>query len=849
MPKNIYCVGQTEPRVKVFSPNTNDEKKFVNAFIPYQVAKNLERTEAREGRGLTFEDIKDRLFANTTLPQTQLRLRIKQVANFDRTAKGIWSLKSVGEEDFPGVEALGRKVSPEGVAAYESQCAAIRYLHDLGITELFSGGSNIPNVAMVMMYLNGAANAAYERKIKLKKVLEVNRRQKSPQVPYFERAFEKLEDEHKSVNRRKEIAKFIYEELQLSPWHLSGEFMDVHKRGSAMMKLTGIGDPSGLGTGYNFLREQDNKPAKGATNNDGALNAQIKKITGTQNDLRKLTMKQMASLLRSFGMKDKKIGLLKRWDRVHVIRDLSTKAASDGMGDDLERFARGEKLRLSDQRQMYKERIQEIWRRQIAALTADGNSEATRAVSAIGSTDNAAKVDGGSDTEKGDEPEDSDESDDDFLNSMEMELANAGETNKLLNDQLNGDDDEGNHMRSLGRTFDTQDMSKDARELAALQRSREEERAIQEGFGSKKSDANRLLKKKFKGQKCIRRRVTRTHPDGTQVVTFEFIVKKDKVDEIVSKLNKKPREDKLSGNKTKKRAVRDNGSGVVDQDTCVGHAMFEDEDNRSSRGGRKRSSLNFKIQRETQTRVVYKKNNTKPPKKARQMKEKSESKFKMTSTAEVKRKKKKKRELEADPYETPHSRKGTSNRRERGAARDRMPHVILSDRFENIRSSVENRPDSRAFHKAVSRQMYPKYYELISEPIHLGTIGQKNRKYEYKTAAAFLRDFELMRKNAIKFNNKGSVLAIEATEIYDFVEKFIEQNRSQFDQMEGAVKDQMSNSSKKKKSKAGAHQNQATSDSNMNTANVMLDGVETEVNLGANFGSCLGESDTDSDGS
>ena len=35
----------------------------------------------------------------------------------------------------------------------------------------------------------------------------------------------------------------------------------------------------------------------------------------------------------------------------------------------------------------------------------------------------------------------------------------------------------------------------------------------------------------------------------------------------------------------------------------------------------------------------------------------------------------------------------------------------------------------------------------------------------------------------------------------------------------------------------------------MNTANVMLDGVETEVNLGANFGSCLGESDTDSDGS
>jgi len=32
LPKNIYCVGQTEPRVKVFSPNTNDEKKVRCCF-------------------------------------------------------------------------------------------------------------------------------------------------------------------------------------------------------------------------------------------------------------------------------------------------------------------------------------------------------------------------------------------------------------------------------------------------------------------------------------------------------------------------------------------------------------------------------------------------------------------------------------------------------------------------------------------------------------------------------------------------------------------------------------------------------------------------------------------------
>lgn len=112
--------------------------------------------------------------------------------------------------------------------------------------------------------------------------------------------------------------RFIYEELQLSPWYLSGEFIDVHKRavGGAMMKLTGIGDPSGVGEGYNFLREADTRSSKkSAASKSNGLDAQIKKITGTENDLRKLTMKQMASLLRSYGMKDKQISVLKRWDR------------------------------------------------------------------------------------------------------------------------------------------------------------------------------------------------------------------------------------------------------------------------------------------------------------------------------------------------------------------------------------------------------------------------------------------------------------------------------------------------------------------------------------------------------
>lgn len=170
-----------------------------------------------------------------------------------------------------------------------------------------------------MIYLNAAAQAATERRLKMKKVLEIKRRQQSPQLVYYEKCFEKLDKEYKEAKKRQEISKFIYEELQLAPWYLSSEFIDVHKRsvGGAMMKLTGMGDPSGVGETYNFIREPDTRNSKRSTSSssNGALDAQIKKITGTENDLRKLTMKQMASLLRSYGMKDKQISVLKRWDR------------------------------------------------------------------------------------------------------------------------------------------------------------------------------------------------------------------------------------------------------------------------------------------------------------------------------------------------------------------------------------------------------------------------------------------------------------------------------------------------------------------------------------------------------
>ena len=65
--------------------------------------------------------------------------------------------------------------------------------------DLYSGGNTVTNVASVMIYLNSAVQAAMERPLKMKKVLEIKKGQKSPQLGYFEKAFEKLDAAYKVV--------------------------------------------------------------------------------------------------------------------------------------------------------------------------------------------------------------------------------------------------------------------------------------------------------------------------------------------------------------------------------------------------------------------------------------------------------------------------------------------------------------------------------------------------------------------------------------------------------------------------------------------------------------------------
>jgi len=815
LPSSMYTVGQTEPRTRVYAPNTQGEKNFTGPFLSYQIAKVLTRAEMNQGHGLDFEELGQRTFPK--LGSNGMRQRIKHVALYDKNTQ-IWSAKKIGQDDYPGVDALGKQLAPEGVVAWEVADAAKQRMNDVGIHQLYSGSHATLSVGVTMFYLAGQMNAAREIARKVKKLGEMsksNKSVKSLQAQYYESAARELDLMSKSLRQRHDVAKFIYEELQLAPWHITGELTDVHIKGdgSGMMKLTGLGDPSGIGEGFSFLREADTKPSKASASATMGQTAEMKKITGTSDDLRKLTMKQMGRILKSYGMAQKQVDTLKRWDRVHVIRDLSTKAASDGIGDGLERFARGEKMKLSEQKQIYRERIQVIWKRQIAALSTDTG-------------DGRAGADGGDVPNEADEADapaaeqkkkeaaakddsDSDFDDDDFAADLEEEMMDQTEANQLVAGQTGGEASLG-QLRSA-----TQDqaMSNDARDLAALKRQREEERVAQEGMSSRTPRTPTEVPGvgvPVHNRKIIRKRVTKTYPDGRSITTFKFIVNVHEVGQTMARLAK---EEEYTPRRSYVRP------DYMPDEKQIGHAMFSDEDDFefTVRGGR---STGTKRRGGRRGRAAG----------GRGMSRKKDLQFgklKTKVTKEQRIKKRRREEDELEVYSSIQRRQGTSNRKERGSIRDRRPHVIFANKLESIRSTVESRPSAGPFHKPVNRKLIPRYYEMISHPMDLATIKTKIEKYEYRTADNLLKDFELVKTNAAKFNGASSMLAAEAMGIYDTAKTMVDASRAELSHLEQAVADQMNTQTKKKRT----GKNNAGSAAAPGGDDGMLAGISADLNL------------------
>ncbi len=354
----------------------------------------------------------------------------------------------------------------------------------------------------------------------------------------------------------------------------------------------------------------------------------------------------------------------------------------------------------------------------------------------------------------------------------------------------------------------SQDTAEDAGDLAALMREREENQVLMKTRDIR--DGTKGVFNRFQysnpNRKVIRKKIIKTHPDGKQTISFQFVINCD--DETLSKISE------TSGRK-KNTAFMGNKKKAKQSLVPMRESMFEEDITAIKVVPLKRKAVRSRGRRSSSD----------PDYVATPARSSSQPKGKKKT--EKKRVKRKREDDDEDLYVRTLPR-GSSNRQARGSARELKPHAKIAEALENIRVSCEKRPTSGPFHRPVDITHFPTYFEVIANPIDLQTIRDKIKRYEYRTADAFIKDFELMRHNAIKFNGMGHHISQEATKIYEFVKSTIDANRDEFNAMEIAVEEQFNSNSKRARSATPKQ-----TDTVANSASVVnIEGVAQRIYLG-----------------
>ncbi|KAJ6917258.1 hypothetical protein NC652_019585 [Populus alba x Populus x berolinensis] len=329
----VAVVGQQEPLMEVLTPAS----KNLQAYIINRLLLYLYREfRAAEKRGMLPWIRADELSAHfPNISETILRKRLKECTILRKDANGhlFWAKK----RDFiiPSEEELKKMVLPENVCAYESMQAGLYRLKHLGITRL-----TLPTSVSTAM--------------------------------------SQLPDEAIALA----AASHIERELQITPWSLSSNFVactNQDRENIERLEITGVGDPSGRGLGFSYVRTAPKAPIS---------NAVVKKkagagrggstVTGTDADLRRLSMEAAREVLLKFNVPDEQIAKQTRWHRIAMIRKLSSEQASCGVKVDpttISKYARGQRMSFLQLHQQTREKCQEIWDRQVQSLSALDSDE------------------------------------------------------------------------------------------------------------------------------------------------------------------------------------------------------------------------------------------------------------------------------------------------------------------------------------------------------------------------------------------------------------------------------------------------------------------------------------------
>ena len=335
----VYTVAQLCPLYEVPSPSSKRAANFQRDFLLAHVYRLFWREgSAQEGRPegrpdaaprqIRMEEVRE---AFPQYPESSIRKRLKLCADYRRTGSGggggmgrgqgvggrgqqewgVWTLR--GDFRLPSREEVEALVSPELCCAAYSMWVAEQRLKDAGYGE---------------KYFFTPEN----------------------------------DDADESVS--------MEDEIKCAPWNTTRAYIAAVK-GKCLLDQSGVADPTGHGLGFSYVKVS-NKPARLAKEEREV--GPKKLVTGTDADLRKLSLKEAKEMLRKFNIKEEDIAGLSRWEIIDVIRTISTQRAREDAGGSsgIAKFARGNiRMNLSELQDKYRQYCQRTFQQQNRRLASD----------------------------------------------------------------------------------------------------------------------------------------------------------------------------------------------------------------------------------------------------------------------------------------------------------------------------------------------------------------------------------------------------------------------------------------------------------------------------------------------
>lgn len=669
-----------------------------------------------------MDDIK-KAFPNHS--ESSIRKRLKLCADFKRT--GMDSNWWVVKPDFrlPTEEEMRAMVSPEQCCGYFSMLAAEQRLKDAG---------------------------------------------------YGEKSLFAPEDDNEEDTQSK-----IEDEVKTAPWNTTRAYISAVK-GKCLLDLNGPADPTGCGEGFSYVKVP-NKPQPKEEGKEQT--PQKKTVTGTDADLRKLSLKDAKQLLRKFQVPDSEIKKLSRWEVIDVVRTMSTEQAKAGQEGKagMSKFARGNRFSVAEHQERYREECQRIFDLQNRVLASEE----------VLSTDEGSSSDNDSDFEE-------------MGKNLESMLSNKKTSSQLshekeeaerreLQKMLMGDDGKDKGDKS------SKSKSKDDDSGPAVGRKLKITRTFKDDNGSTYTRTEWVVKPAVIDT-YVR---IREKKDLSFIKSFALIDEqlkeemrreKRRLQERLRRIKRNEEKAQLAPPPTKKKKKQETPfNSKLKCGACgqIGHMRTNKECPMYNKSGPSAAPVQVAMTEEQEeeeeksllqnddlikvegTRVMFSKNLVEH---AEQVKRKS---LVLKFPKQVTKAEKKKRfgsVIHCDYLKKP---KQTSNRRRTD------PVVTLSSIFENILNEMRDLPNTQPFLFPVSAKEVPDYYRVIKTPMDLQTMRENIRARKYESREKFLIDVNQIVENCKLYNGPKSALTLTAQQMMELVFKRFAEKEDKLMRIEKAI--------------------------------------------------------------